>query len=150
MDNLSENSSWSEDEVSEFLRSTRIPVRVSVVDGGYPLICSVWFEYSGGKLKIVSHRNSRLARLLTKEGRCAFEIAANESPYFGVRGKADVRSDTSDAEPTLRRLIERYLGDSNEGLANWLLGRIEDEIEFTLHPVWATSWDYRSRMESSA
>ena len=149
MDNLSVNSAWSQEQVTGFLTSTRIPLRISVIDSGYPFICSVWFEYVDGKLKIVSHRNSKLARLLAQEGRCAFEIGANNSPYQGVRGKADVRAEETDAEPTLRRLINRYLGNSNESLARWLLGRIEDEVEFTLHPVWATSWDYQQRMEKA-
>ena len=149
MNKLSNKSAWDQEKIEDFLSRTRIPVRISVIDGKYPLICSVWFEHEHGKLKIVSHKNSKLAKSLIKEGRCAFEIAANEPPYLGVRGKADVESSKGGAEATLRRLIERYLGGSNQNLADWLLSRVEDEIEFTLHPAWTTSWDYGRRMETT-
>lgn len=149
MDNLSQKSAWSQDQLQQFLLSACIPIRISAIDGDYPFICSVWFEYTDGKLLVVSHKDSKLARTLLREGRCAFEIAPNDPPYCGVRGKADVEAGEGDAEATLKRLIERYLGDTNQGLASWLLGRAADEVVFTLHPTWATSWDYGGRMESA-
>ena len=149
MNNLSSRSAWNQEKIGDFLFKTRIPVRISVIDGKYPLICSVWFEHQQGKLRIVSHKNSKLAKSLIKEGRCAFEIAANAPPYVGVRGKADVEPSKGNSEATLRRLIERYLRGTNQKLADWLLSRVEDEIEFTLHPTWTTSWDYGLRMETT-
>ena len=64
MDNLSRKSAWSQKQLKEFLVSSKIPIRVSVLDGEYPLICSVWFEYLDGKLIIVSHRKANLRRRL--------------------------------------------------------------------------------------
>lgn len=148
MKNLSNKSGWNAAQVQRFLERSTIPIRIAVADGDYPLICSVWYEYLDGDLCIVSHKGSKLAKLLRQAGRCAFEIAPNEAPYCGVRGKADVTASYDCAESALKRLIQRYLGDSNQGLANWLLGRVDDEIVFTLHPTWATSWDYGGRMEN--
>ena len=147
MNNISNKSAWNQKQIQEFLEETRIPIRISVVDGKYPFICSVWFECVDSLLVIVCHKNSKLSRNLIQEGRCAFEIANNEPPYLGVRGKADVQVSGNDAKPTLTNLIKRYLGNTNHRLAHWLLGRSEEEIEFTLHPTWITSWDYRQRME---
>lgn len=149
MNNLSKKSAWNQDQLHQFLHETRVPMRISVIDGDYPFICSVWFEHADGTLRIVSHKDSKLAKSLVREGRCAFEIAPNEPPYHGVRGKADVTAEEGSSEPTLKRLIARFLGDSNEGLANWLLGRIDDEVTFVLTPSWATTWDYGQRMEST-
>ena len=149
MDNLSRKSAWNQTQLKEFLVSSKIPIRVSVLDGEYPLICSVWFEYLDGKLVIVSHRESKLAKVLVSQRKCGFEIASNNPPYRGVRGKADVLYELGNSEGTLRRIIRRYLGETNQGLASWLLSRVKDEMKFTLHPKWVTSWDYGERMEQT-
>ena len=149
MDNLSRKSAWNQKQLKEFLVSSKIPMRVSVLDGDYPLVCSVWFEYLDGKLVIVSHRESKLAKVLVSQRKCGFEIASNNPPYRGVRGKADVLYELGNSEGTLRRIIRRYLGETNQGLESWLLSRVKHEMKFTLHPKWVTSWDYGERMEQA-
>ena len=149
MDNLSKKSAWSQQELQDFLVSTKIPIRISVLDDEYPLICSVWFEYADSKLIIVSHEESKLAKTLLRQRKCGFEIATNDPPYRGVRGKANVDAELGGSEDTLRRVIQRYLGETNQKLASWLLSRVEHEVKFTLHPTWVTSWDYGERMEQT-
>ena len=149
MKNLSSKSDWNQNQIDAFLKSSRIPIRIAVDDGDYPLICSVWYQYRDDTLCIVSHRSSKLAKLLAARGRCAFEIAPNEPPYQGVRGKAQVSSNRENVESTLRSLIDRYLGGTNQSLAKWLLSRVDDELEFVLTPTWVTSWDYGGRMEDA-
>lgn len=150
MENISAKSDWNKTQIESFLLDTRVPVRIAVMDGEYPLICSVWFEYGAGQIVCVSHKDSKLAQLLQQEKRCGFEIAANEPPYRGIRGKADVLISQDGVEARLNRLIERYLGDTNQSLADWLLGRVDDEYAFCLAPVWVTAWDYGGRMEPLA
>ena len=147
MDNLSKKSAWHQQELQDFLVSCKIPIRISVLDDEYPLICSVWFEYLDEKLVIVSHEDSKLAKTLLRQRKCGFEIATNDPPYKGVRGKADVVAEAEGSGDTLRRVIQRYLGGTNQKLASWLLSRVEHEVKFTLHPTWVTSWDYGERME---
>ena len=147
IDNLSKKSAWNKQELQDFLVSSKIPVRISVLDDEYPLICSVWFEYLDEKLVIVSHEDSKLAKTLLRQRKCGFEIATNDPPYKGVRGKADVVAEAEGSGDTLRRVIQRYLGGTNQKLASWLLSRVEHEVKFTLHPTWVTSWDYGERME---
>ena len=147
MDNLSKKSAWNKQDLQDFLVSSKIPIRISVLDDEYPLICSVWFEYLDEKLVIVSHEDSKLAKTLLRQRKCGFEIATNDPPYKGVRGKADVVAEAEGSEDTLRRVIQRYLGGTNQKLASWLLSRVEHEVKFTLHPTWVTSWDYGERME---
>jgi len=149
MKNLSSKSDWNAARVQAFLEASKIPIRIAAADGDYPLICSVWYEYRDGNLCLVSHKASKLAQLLMQQGRCAFEIAPNAPPYCGVRGKAEVTYNPDNAGTTLERMIDRYLGDSNQSLASWLLSRVDDELEFVLSPTWATSWDYGGRMESA-
>ena len=147
IDNLSKKSAWNKQELQDFLVSSKIPIRISVLDDEYPLICSVWFEYLDEKLVIVSHEDSKLAKTLLRQRKCGFEIASNDPPYKGVRGKADVVAEAEGSGDTLRRVIQRYLGGTNQKLASWLLSRVEHEVKFTLHPTWVTSWDYSERME---
>lgn len=149
MKNLSDKSDWNADQIAEFLTQVCIPIRIAVMDGDYPLICSVWYEYDNDELLLVSHKDSKLSRLLTAQRRCGFEIAPNDPPYHGVRGKADVVIREEGVEVVLKRLIERYLGDSNQSLAEWLLSRVEDEVVYCLRPGWVTAWDYGSRMEKA-
>ena len=149
IDNLSKKSAWNKQELQDFLVSSKIPIRISVLDDEYPLICSVWFEYLDEKLVIVSHEDSKLAKTLLRQRKCGFEIATNDPPYKGVRGKADVVAEAEGSGDTLRRVIQRYLGGTNQKLASWLLSRVEHEVKFTLHPTWVTSWDYGERMEQT-
>ena len=146
METLSKKSAWEVAAIFDYLETANVPVRVAVLDGDYPLICSLWYEMKDQSLICVSHKNSTIAKLLQREKRCAFEVASNHPPYKGVRGKADVTVDDEEVESKLRRLIHRYLGSSNHSLAHWLLSRSEDELAFVLEPQWLTSWDYSNRM----
>lgn len=151
MGNLSTRSSWSQSEIDNFLSAQRIPVRLSALDGKFPFICSLWYVYdpTARHLYCVSHRNSKIAKLLEQEERCAFEISPNEPPYCGVRGQAIATLSEEGAETVLRSAIERYLEDSNPSLAAWLLGRVDEEYLIDLSPVWWTAWDYSNRMEKT-
>ena len=55
----------------------------------------------------------------------------------------------NDVEVTLKALIKRYLGTSNQSLAAWLLSRADDEYIVEIRPAWITSWDYGNRMENT-
>jgi hypothetical protein len=46
-------------------------------------------------------------------------------PYRGVRGRGIATLNDDRGEEILRRLIERYLGDSSSRLASFLLARVE-------------------------
>lgn len=145
---IASSSDWSEAQITSFLTATTIPIRLAVQDGDYPTICSVWYAYaeSAKAIYCVSHQSSHLVKLLRETGRCGFEVAPNEPPYQGVRGKAQVDFQTSDATEMLTGLIERYLGSTDSQLARWLLGRVAEEVVIELKPTWITAWDYSGRM----
>jgi nitroimidazol reductase NimA-like FMN-containing flavoprotein (pyridoxamine 5'-phosphate oxidase superfamily) len=141
------SSQWSTDEIEQYLQEQRIPVRLSCNDkDGFPLICSLWFVYHDGYLWCATHENAAVAKLLEQNPKCAFEVAINEMPYKGVRGKGTVELLRSDAEGMLKELIARYLGDSNAGLASWLLSRSDHEYAIKIAPSTVTSWDFSERM----
>lgn len=137
-------------DAQQFLHESRIPLRLSAIDrDGFPVICSLWFLYRDNSLYCASHRSAKIVRLLQENPHCGFEVAVNDIPYRGVRGKA-VATLSSDADGTLlSSLIERYLGDSNRGLSSWLLSRKTDEIAICLRPETLSSWDFSERMSAN-
>lgn len=146
--NLNKTSAWSEVEIRSYLTTSTIPMRIATSTEGFPTLCSVWymFDDQNGDLLCVSHENSRLVSDLMANEKCAFEIAPNDPPYRGVRGKAVVTLSKDHARETLSTVIPRYLGDTDSRLAKWLIGRSDEEYVLRLKPVQLTSWDYSERM----
>lgn len=145
---LNKSSAWSEAETRSFLLASTIPLRIATSTDSYPTLCSVWymFDDQNGDLLCVSHENSQLVSDLLANKKCSFEIAPNEPPYCGVRGKAVVTFSKENSLETLTTLIQRYLGGTDSRLAKWLLGRIDEEYVLRLTPVQMTTWDYSERM----
>lgn len=142
-------SAWNHDEISDYLDKAAIPLRLACQDdAGFPLICSLWFMPSAGKLLCATHENSRVAKLLLLNPKVAFEIAPNEQPYSGVRGKGVAKLTRHNAKGVLKNLIARYLDHHNEPLATWLLTRVKREYVIEIDIVKITSWDYSDRMYS--
>lgn len=142
-------STWNESRIESFLLENATPLRVAVNRNGFPLICSLWFVYlpASQSFFCASHKNSQLVQSLLDDDRCGFEVATNEPPYRGVRGQARVRLSQEGAEETLTNLCERFLGESNSGLKDWLFSRIDDEYVLRIEPTWISSWDYSARMD---
>lgn len=145
---LSAQSAWSAARVEEFLGTYVAPLRLSVnAESGFPLLCSLWFSYESGRLLCATQRDAAVVRQLERDDRCAFELAPNEPPYFGVRGRGVATIGTEGADALLGRLIERYLGEGESKLGRWLLSRADQEVFISIEIQWMTSWDYSDRME---
>ena len=113
---------WSEDQIEAFLATTRVPMRIACNGAsGFPVLVSLWFTPLDGTLWCATQKSASVVSHLQRDGRCAFEVAEESSPYRGVRGQAIASLEDDRAESVLRLLIERYLGDSNSKLASWLL-----------------------------
>lgn len=146
--NLSKKSQWNEEQISRFLSGATLPIRLSFLNkDNEPQICSLWFLFDQGALWAASHENAFLIRQLKRHKQVAFEVSTNDYPYKGVRGKAEVELRKDDAEPVLKALINKYLGDSNSQLASWLLGRAKEEYAIKISPTFINSWDFSDRME---
>jgi hypothetical protein len=144
---IGSESAWTRAEVEEFLRTYRAPLRVAANSTtGFPTLCSLWFRYSPGRVACATHRNARIAKLLAADPRCAFELAPNEPPYRGVRGRGRASVSPEGAGPLLGELIDRYLGTRESSLAQWLLGRVEEEVAITIEIDRISAWDYTARM----
>jgi len=140
---------WTASQVQDFLAEARIPMRLAAnTDSGFPIVLSLWFVAQGEEILGAVHRDARIAERLRVDPRCAFEIAPNEPPYFGVRGQATASLESAGAEALLEQLLHRYLGTTESKLGRFLLGRADEELVVRLRPEWVGTWDYRDRMEN--
>lgn len=139
---------WDIATAERWLQQCEIPIRLACTGkDGFPRVVSVWFKYSDGEFLSVSHRDSSLVKLLGASPKVGFEVSPNEPPYHGVRGQGLATLGSEGAGDVLRSVIERYLGDGNSALAQWLLSREDEEVLIRVRPERFFSWDYRDRME---
>lgn len=138
---------WDLPEIEEFLRSTVIPVRLATTGSAGPLVQSLWFLYEDSAVWCCTQRDSVVARRLRSEPRCAFEVAGDDPPYRGVRGRGVAVLDPEPAAALLERLISRYRIDDESRLAAWLRSRVHDEVATRIGDLAVSSWDYSPRME---
>jgi nitroimidazol reductase NimA-like FMN-containing flavoprotein (pyridoxamine 5'-phosphate oxidase superfamily) len=147
---ISKKSTWTEGEIEVFLAAAKTPMRLAFNDrDGFPGVCSLWFYFDEGCFWAASHKNSHVIKMLKQSGKVSLEVATNEYPYKGVRGKANVELTTDGASAVLNRLIDRYLVDGNNKLADWLLSRVADEYVLKVTPHTLNAWDFSSRMDKS-
>lgn len=141
------SSAWSREQIFAYLDQANTPLRISCNDNdGYPIICSLWYVHDNGSLWSASHKNSYLIKALKNNPKVGFEVATNEFPYHGVRGKATVTLLEDEQEGALEKVIDKYLQGSNKNLSNWLLSRKKDEYAIKISPVTLNSWDFSARM----
>ena len=141
-------SAWTGAAIEQYLRSTEIPVRLACLStSGAPLLASLWFYYDDEAIWCATPRSAAVADLLSKDPRCAFEIAGDQMPYRGVRGQGSARLSREDGPLVLQRLIDRYLHSRDSDFARWLLARQDDEMAIRIEPTWLNSWDFSSRMK---
>ena len=145
--NATLNGPWDIGQVQEYLANSNFPLRLACVGGdGYPRVVSVWYFFDGEQLHCASHGSSPLVSLLQNEPRVGFEVAPNEPPYQGVRGQGVATLAAEGGGVMLEQLLQRYLGDTKSGLAQWLLSRSEEEMLISIRPERLFSWDYTGRM----
>lgn len=143
---LSRSGPWSPDQIANHLDSVTIPVRLGVLPpSGWPIVVSLWFVREGEDILCTTQKDSAVARALAGDPRCAFEIASDEPPYHGVRGRAHGTLEAG-SERLLLAALEKYLGSTESDLALSLRARKQSEVTLRLRPTRLVSWDYRERM----
>ena len=136
--------------MARYLNDIKIPIRLACVsESGWPVTLSLWYLHENGQLYCATQASALTARYLEREPRCAFEVASDTPPYCGVRGQARAAILPERGIEVLTRLLTRYLGDTDNPLAQRLLSRKAPEVAIRLDPVHVTSWDFRGRMSGS-
>ena len=136
-------------QAEEYLKAIRIPLRLScTTQSGWPMIVSLWFYYQDGKIYCATQKSAKIVGYLQHEPRCAFEISADLPPYCGVRGQAVASIEADIGGTILEKLLERYLGRTDNPLARTLLKKSDTEVAIILEPKQVFTWDFTSRMSN--
>jgi len=141
---------WTESQLERFLEESRIPIRIATQRGDGSLwIVALWYRYRNGSFECATWATADIVRFLRNDSEVAFDISANDPPYRGVRGNGTATISPDENKATLRALIERYLGGTDSGLAEWLLDDTRDEVRIRIQPHELYSWDYTDRMQDT-
>lgn len=141
---------WTESQLEGFLAEARIPIRVAVQRGNGSLwLVALWYRYRDGAFDCATWANADVVRFLRNDNQVGFEISTNDPPYRGVRGNGTASMARDEEKATLRALVERYLGDTDSSLAQWLLTDERDEVRIRIHPNELYTWDYTDRMRDA-
>jgi hypothetical protein len=99
-------------ERETFLAGVHIGIISIAEEGRGPLTVPVWYAYDGGgELRVVTGRESRKGRLLSRAGKFSL-CAQTETPpykYASVEGSI-ISTQPAEIERDLRPLARRYLG----------------------------------------
>lgn len=130
-----------------YLTQIKIPLRLSCLSGsGWPTVLSLWYLYEGGKLFCATQENAHVVDYLRQTPRCGFEIASDDPPYCGIRGRGTVTVQTDIGREILERLLQRYTGGLQHDLAQKLLAKSDTEVAIVISPHTVTTWNYAHRM----
>ena len=136
--------------VQTYLEKAVIPLRLSCATlNGWPIVLSLWYLYRDRQLFCATEETAKVVAYLTREPRCGFEIASDLPPYCGVRGQSLATIDVDLGTDTLRQLLLRYLGGTDNPLAERLLSRNRTEVAIIIGPVNLHTWDFSERMKDS-
>lgn len=137
-------------EIEQYLQQALIPLRLACkTRSGWPMVLSLWYVYDSGRFYCATRPTAKVVSYLQTDRRCAFEIAADEPPYCGVRGQGIVTLDQGLGSQILERLAIRYLGSIDKPLARQLLARADREVALVIEPVKLFHWNYSDRMKDS-
>lgn len=138
-------------QTERYLQGVVIPVRLScITESGWPVVLSLWYLYREGRLYCATKETARVVSYLRHEPRCAFEIAADNPPYCGVRGQGVATIEKALGVEILRELLVRYLGSTETPLGQRLLAQSQNEVAIVIKPVNVFTWNYTSRMQEVA
>lgn len=140
----------TDDSIQNYLQAIKIPLRLSCVDeAGWPVVLSLWFLYEDSSFYCATPERAKVVSYLRREPRCAFEVAADEPPYCGVRGRAVATIDLETGWQILERLLVRYIGGTDNPLAETLLSRDDPEVAIRLEPQTFHTWNFSQRMKGT-
>ncbi|WP_049986630.1 pyridoxamine 5'-phosphate oxidase [Halobellus rufus] len=153
---------WSRPELTGFLDAARVPVRLAChTPSGHLWMLSLWYLWTDGdaaasgvdapseatpELRCATSASADVVRYLRNDPEVAFEVSTNEPPYRGVRGRGTATIEPDADKILLRTLFERYLGDTDNGLADFLLDPDREEVRIRIEPERLHSWDFSERM----
>lgn len=138
------------EEIARYLSEIKIPIRLAcITDTGWPLVTSLWFVFMNQKLYCATQKTAKVIEFFSQNPRCGFEIASDQPPYLGVRGKGRVKLSEVMGPKILRILMDRYDIRKDSTLGKFLLSNLKNEIAIEIEPIRIFVWDYSDRMKDT-
>lgn len=144
------NGAWSEAEATAYLEDATVPIRLAcrTPDGGLWML-SLWFRYRDGAFYCATGADADVVGYLEANGGVAFEVSDNDPPYRGVRGAGTATIEPDGGKALLEDLLERYLGGTDNALADRLLVEEREEVRIRIDPTRLYTWDFTERMSDA-
>lgn len=134
-------------DYQDYLEAARIPVRLAVAaPDGWPVVLSLWFLHQAGKLYCATQKTAKVVDYLCSNPNCSFEVAGDQPPYCGIRGRAQAAINAQLGPEMLERLLLRYVGNTSNELSQKLLTRKQTEVAIVIEPLSITTWNFSERM----
>lgn len=143
---MSPTDSMNETEIKEFLRNSKIPLKLATIDDyGDPIIHPLWYSYENDRLYLITASNSRKLKNATKRTKIYFCIDTETRPYKGVKGKGTLTriTDPKRAVSMGEKIVTKYVGNVDNSLGKFLLGRLREgkETIMEITPRYYSVWD---------
>lgn len=138
---------WEEARATAFLEDAVVPIRLSCHrPNGSLWMLSLWFRYAEGSFHCATGADADVVEFLRDDPAVAFEVSTNDPPYKGVRGNGRARLHEDEGKDLLRELMTRYLGGTDNELADRLLAPQREEVHIEIVPAELYTWDFSDRM----
>lgn len=141
------SAAMTESEIDSFLTS-KLNIQIgSIDDQGDPNIQPVWFYYDSPSKKIFveTGKDTKKTANIRKRPTIYFSIDDENSPYKGVKGKADVQisEDPKKNRPIAEKIMVKYLGSLEHPIAKTLLGYVDSGVSVIMEisPRFYSTWD---------
>lgn len=140
---------WSAAEAETYLTERTVPIRIAcrTAAGGLWML-SLWYLYDEdeGEFYCATGADADVVGYLEADSGVAFEVSEDEPPYRGVRGAGTATVERDGGKDLLKELFGRYLGGTDNRLADRLLDDDREEVRIEIEPTKLYAWDFTERM----
>lgn len=133
------------EERERYLADLHVGVISIPEEGRGPLTVPVWYAYEpGGEIRIVTGRDSRKGRLLTKTRRFSLCVQSEALPYSYVSVEGPIVAlEAADVERDRRPIARRYLGhDAGDAYVDSTREEHADNVLVRMRPERWLTVDY--------
>ena len=136
------------ENTAQILHDSKIPIRLACIKpNGMPSILSLWYVQIDDKIYCATQDSAKIVSYLQKNPVCGFEVAGDKPPYKGIRGEGTAKIFNQEGKEILEILIQKYLGEKESILSNFLKNNSNTEVAIEISPQKIFNYDYSKRMK---